>query len=477
MQFACTFALAVLVHSVDAVGDRCHVEEEICFGGEAAIRNISGVNSFEKCCDLCNGAGDHCAAWTVDYDKKICHLFYPRPTVNKKGDNCDAGLSGPAPKPVPPGPAPSPPAPPGPPPSPPAPGPHPGNIKVLPLPESLSAYKKYFSKYVPIFGIPILAESGMPDWMVEHAGNIMAQYLDYNADGLVDNDDIVASMKKRKATLIMFVDPDGKNADKASDAVGDGGQDLDKTDIPSWVPHTSIHHGRVLYGNRLPQCSDAHRRFHGGAVRGCNENSLGVTEPEDFDASLEEILHLITDNGYAAVYPTVFGAQQKAPYSEIETTMNDMVGDCGWSFNHTLKYPKCKGKFHYDDDTCDYSCLVTEYTMWTLTSILGGQDGSHNDALKNRCTDIADEWAMCTKKLVETGDPRAFAIFDVDGANQYKVPNKLPDGSYRPTSAPTTETMALDVAYFGPTHLDLGSHTPLLRLTNDEPTQPELIVV
>merc|ERR1711865_1049359 len=132
-----------------------------------------------------------------------------------------------------------------------------------------------------------------------------------------------------------------------------------------------------------------------------------------------------------------------------------------------------KGKFHYDDDTCDYSCLVTEYIMWTLTSILGGQDGSHNDALKDRCTDIADEWAMCTKKLVETGDPRAFAIFDVDGANQYKVPNKLPDGAYRPTSQPTAEAMALDAAYSGATHLKVSSHRSMLRLT---PTSDMVVV-
>lgn len=345
------------------------------------------------------------------------------------------------------------------------------SVKVLPLPDSLSAYKKYFSKYVSIFGIPIVAEAGMPDWMVEHAGHIMAQYLDYTATGKVDNEDIVATMKKRKAILVMFKEVSDKKWQEVGDLVGDGGQDLDYEDIPSWAPHppnASVHRARVLYGSRIPRCSDAHRRFHQGAVRNCEEIALGAPLMNSFDASLEEILHLITNNGYAEFYPDVFGTntygKPKPEYSQIAATMNDMVGDCGWAFNHTLKWPKCSGRFHYSDDTCIYDCLITEYTMWSLTSILGGQDGSHNDALKGRCDIVANEWEMCTKELMKERDPKAFAIFDVDGANQYKVPNKLPDGVYRPTSEPSEEDMALDAVYYGATHLDLGRQGPLLQL-------------
>lgn len=449
------FALVFLTCGVDGVSDRCYLEREVCFRGEVASLNISHVKSFERCCDLCIGSGNRCAAWTMDYARSVCHIFSSMPVGHKKDDRCDAGSpSSPAP-----GPAPSPPGP-----TPPGPAPAPSSIKVQPLPSSLSAYRKYFTKYVPVFGIPILAESGMPDWMVEHAGHIMAQYLDYTADGRVDNEDVLASMKERKAVLVMFVDPDSKASQKAMDAVGEGGQDLDQPDIPSWAPrppNASVHRARVIYGSHIPRCSDAHRRFHHGAVQHC----LGAPLANDFDASLEEILHLITDNGYAAVYPSVFGTSKKTWYSQIAATMNDMVGDCGWAFNHTSKYPKCTGKFHYSDETCDYQCLVTEYTMWSLTSILGGQDGSHNDALKGRCKDVAREWEMCTKQLVAAEDPRAFAIFDVDGANQYKVPNKLPDGIYRPASPPAAEAMDLDAAYSGATHLDLGRHEPLVQLT------------
>lgn len=444
-----------------AVGDQCHLEEKVCFQGNIAMRNISHVSALEMCCNLCIGIGDQCAAWSVDYEKHVCHMFSSKPPEYNKDENCDAGLpSRPPPvlTPIPKGPTTL------------GPAPSPSNIKVQPLPSSLSAYKRYFEKYVPIFGIPILAESGMPDWMVEHAGHIMAQYLDYTADGRADNEMVLASMKERKAVLVMFVDPDSKAAEKAMDAVGDGGQDLNEDDIPSWVPrppHTSVHHARVIYRSHIPRCSKAHRRFHHGALRDCKESGLGVPLMDDFDGSLEEILHLITEYGYARVYPSVFGSKKETWYSQIAVTMNDMVGDCGWAFNHTLKYPQCAGKFHYSDKTCDYECLVTEYTMWSLTSILGGQDGSHNNARKGRCKNIAREWEMCTKDLVKAEDPKVFAIFDIDGANQYKVPNKLPDGAYRPTAPPSAEAMALDAVYREVTHLDLGRHEPLLQLTPD----------
>ena len=29
--------------------------------------------------------------------------------------------------------------------------------------------------------------------------------------------------------------------------------------------------------------------------------------------------------------------------------------------------------YTYDDETCDYKCMSTEYIYWALTSILGGQ--------------------------------------------------------------------------------------------------------
>eukprot|EP00666_Eupelagonemidae_sp_cell4sb_P000715 gene715-13661_t len=63
-----------------------------------------------------------------------------------------------------------------------------------------------------------------------------------------------------------------------------------------------------------------------------------------------------------------------------------------WTYLGTFKYPKCTGHFHYSDRTCDFACLASEYEWWSITSLLGGQDGSQGAPNKGRCEDIADEW-------------------------------------------------------------------------------------
>jgi len=44
-----------------------------------------------------------------------------------------------------------------------------------------------FTKQIDVFGIKILATSGTPDEKIIHAGNILAQYLDNDEDGIPDN--------------------------------------------------------------------------------------------------------------------------------------------------------------------------------------------------------------------------------------------------------------------------------------------------
>ncbi|CAK0810276.1 unnamed protein product [Prorocentrum cordatum] len=55
-----------------------------------------------------------------------------------------------------------------------------GDITVTALPDVLANapynYGRYFVKYVSVFGVPIMADEDVPDWKVEHAGDILAHY-------------------------------------------------------------------------------------------------------------------------------------------------------------------------------------------------------------------------------------------------------------------------------------------------------------
>jgi len=236
-----------------------------------------------------------------------------------------------------------------------------------------------FTKQIDVFGIKILATSGTPDEKIIHAGNILAQYLDNDEDGIPDNQDVINELIKKNATLFMF-----KNQREAM-----------RFNFNSLPPEIQV--AQDLYGY------ETNPDF--------NQNELNLF----FDASLEEILHLITHGGYANVYPKIFGENSG---THIAEAMDIARG--GYFEKVPDEYPE-DAWFTYYDKTCDYSCQITEYTYWALTSILGAQD------YPGRLDEIQHEWKLNTHEKVSNVDYTVYAILTNP---QYKLPTVLPDGNY-----------------------------------------------
>ena len=76
--------------------------------------------------------------------------------------------------------------------------------------------------------------------------------------------------------------------------------------------------------------------------------------------------------------------------------------------------------YTYDDITCEYNCMTTEYIYWSMSSILGAQ--------ANRLGEISQEWDLNTNALVQSTDT---AVYGLLTDPQYKFPTVLPDGTYR----------------------------------------------
>ncbi len=229
-----------------------------------------------------------------------------------------------------------------------------------------------FNRKVEVFGIPIYAVSGVEDNKLLHAANVMAQYLDNNEDGMIDNQLVVDKMLENNAFMVMWKNENDLNINPPSNMEG---QDLgnDETE-PLFV-------------------------------------SNGKTGA--FDASLEEVLHIITHAGYAGVYPSVFG-------ENIGSSLADAMDIARGGQFTSIPNPYPAGAWYtYDDSTCDYSCMTTEYIYWALTSILGAQE--------NRLNEIGQEWTLNTAALVESTDP---AVYQLLTDPQYKFPTVLPDGTY-----------------------------------------------
>lgn len=229
-----------------------------------------------------------------------------------------------------------------------------------------------FNRKVVVFGVPIYAVPNVDDNKLLHAANLLAQYLDNNEDGNIDNQQVVDAMHTANAFMVMWK----AESDLEGLPNSGTGQDLGNDEThPEW--HTNGHTG-------------------------------------EFDAAIEEVWHIVTHAGYAKAYPNIFGEMIGS------TLANAMDIARGGQFT-TIPNPYPEGAWYtYDDTTCEYGCMVTEYVYWAMSSILGAQ--------ANRLNEINNEWRLNTKALVQSTDT---AVYELLTNTQYKLPTVLPDGTYR----------------------------------------------
>jgi len=330
-----------------------------------------------------------CTAWGECTPCSECHFDHDSITGSCKDAGCSCtkqknceGNSSPTPKPSSKPPAPT--------------SPTPGNSggfancqfnidaapdlsTVHPLPSCLNQYgglkKGKFTKYQNVFGVHMFAVAGVTDAKFLHACRVMAEFLDNDEDGSVDDSKVIGEMRKRNAAMAIWVN-DCKN-----------------------LPDSVMDHYTV-------QClfaSEIKPGTHGAG-----------------DATIEENLHLVTFAGYSRAYPTKFGETVNKPYSDIAKLMDIARG--GHFTKVPNKYPQ--GAYYtYDDKTCDYKCQIAEFHYWALTSLLGGQT--------SRCKLIEVEWLPCTPAKMRQMAPELVTLMET-------MPIKiLPNGKYTPGNAPS----------------------------------------
>ncbi|SVE48471.1 uncharacterized protein METZ01_LOCUS501325, partial [marine metagenome] len=204
----------------------------------------------------------------------------------------------------------------------------PPDFKISPVPSGeLAVFKKQFTYYLNVFGIHLFGTATTPPAKLRHAAIILAEYLDNDEDGEPDNPKVLETMIKRDAFLFMTANE------------------------------------RAL--ERLDHDVFQDAGFHHGQGQFATETNPGGDE---FDASLEEVLHLVTHEGYAYAYPEVFGER---PGTVLAKCLDRARG--GHFRRVPRHYPK-DAWFTYDDRSCDYGCQCTEYLYWAITSVLGAQD-------------------------------------------------------------------------------------------------------
>ena len=223
-------------------------------------------------------------------------------------------------------------------------------------------------KKVMVHGVPILATNTTGDDKLLHAAGVLAQFLDNDEDGEVDNPDVHQAILDTGGTIVMT-------------GTQQEAHEMDWANAPR---------GQGLYDE---------------------ETQLDARERGVFDAALEEIFHMVTDNGLVVAYPETFGLE---PGSELTDAM-DKARD-----GPPDEYPE-GAWYTYDDETCDYGCMAAEYIYWVYTSFIGAQD------LPGRLDQIGHEWPLNTREKVQEGEP---VLFEVLSRPEYKIPTVIPDGNY-----------------------------------------------
>jgi len=242
---------------------------------------------------------------------------------------------------------------------------------------------KYFAKQIDVFWVKIFATKKVGDNKIKHAATIMAEYLDSDENRVIDNPALIEKLKEQKAALIMFYDEnDSENffERESSDEFLEKYEVQDLYDVetrPNWFPH--------------------------------NKKS------REFDASIEEIFHLISSKWYSLIY--------NEHLWENDWSFLSMYMDIArWNTFYKIpqEYPE-EAWYTYYDETCDYNCQLTEYFYWAFTSYLWGQDSTY------RYDEIQDEWQLNTKEKLKQKD-EVYNMFENIGD---LLPNVLPDWEYR----------------------------------------------
>ena len=259
------------------------------------------------------------------------------------------------------------------------------NIEANPNPNDLALSP--FTKYVDVLGcFNIYAENTISDAKVKHAAAVAAELLDNDEDGIVDDPLIAAQLTNKNALMPLFFQ-DGNSAMNTFEYNynGDGVS-------------------AVLFDDEI----DPSQTGHWGS-----------------DATVEEIMHTINHVGHTNVYSSAFSL---GPNSSLMSTAMDAARG-GQFMTIPNPYP-ASAWYHYDDQTCDYECMMIEYMYWALVSNMGILDSPQT------ASGIANEWEAYSANLLQSMDVLMFSLI-TDA--QYKLPQLAPDGNYCPIPSAISE--------------------------------------
>lgn len=295
-----------------------------------------------------------------------------------------------------------------------------GDVAAVPDAEPLV---RWFAKYTQVFGVYLFATKDVSDDALNHATNIMAQFLDNDQDGQPDRPEAVKAMASRNAMMAIFT-REGQYESSEIKKFGEESADsalrhyVTKDDEPWWTCKQPLADMPVWVYAELWEAE-----MKPGRVWEGNE--------------LEEVFHLYSHVGLGCTEADLAPFRGSALAASVETA----VGDCGYPSDGTFRYRRsdpqsCSGRFHYDDPTCTFPCLCNELLWYAYGNKLRLDAGK-----APRCD--SDFYKACTPTEIEATDPGLAKLI-----SDPRLPKVLPDGNYQPAGATSfTDTVKRELRY------------------------------
>jgi hypothetical protein len=173
-----------------------------------------------------------------------------------------------------------------------------------------------FSKMINVFGIKLYIEKGFENDKAIYIANILAELLDNDEDGVIDNPEVYQKLLENKACMPLVM----KEKSSALKTLNKHYKGIGIADI-------------LMNDEVFPK--------------------TGTTAKKE-DVAVHELLHLIHLVGYAYTYPEW---DDKETSSQIRLAMNSDIAN---GYYNPLK--------HYSDNP-EIQCK--EYSMWVQTTIMG----------------------------------------------------------------------------------------------------------
>lgn len=262
----------------------------------------------------------------------------------------------------------------------------PPTLEVLSQHPTVDCMNEVFDKFIDVFGMHVVATSGAPLAYVEHTANVLAEYIDNDADGIPDD----------QAVLDVLVNGNFV--------------------VPVWTESDRV----SFWDNARGTYCEDNTGMAASMYYEYDEWALGGIEAAGtWDGNLEEVWHVVSI-GWYATYPEYFGDEPGA--SRLTEAMDTARG--GQFLTIPSTYP-AGSWYRYYDDTCEYGCQMHEYFYWILMANIDALDPSITD----KCEQSQHEWHICNKAELEQVDVLAFDLFNNHG---FSLPTNIPTGSYQP---------------------------------------------